>query len=147
MKALSNKLTLSSGKKKTYVSTPVFKSHSALLPSRRSVKNISASASREAKFSAKEDVADSDNPGFDDLVLDRQYYKDMGMDESEINDRKEFTDDDPDPDGQTYGLEDLYSPAEGLPQHVVEELFHKEQYGPQVLFVFAGMPIRHVEKL
>ncbi|GAX77278.1 hypothetical protein CEUSTIGMA_g4724.t1 [Chlamydomonas eustigma] len=79
-----------------------------------------------------------DNPDFDDLILDEELYKELGMSMDEIEQQKGATEaSEVDPEGFNLDFDDASSVSEELPLDVRLRLLDKQVYGPEAA-VFAG---------
>ena len=95
------------------------------LCSNRQVSRIALSSSRDQQPSQQLEDLDS-------VVLDDAYYKEMGMNQQDVEDQQALAANDIDPDADNYNLEDLFTPREGTPKEIVDAYFNQAVYGPEV---------------
>lgn len=94
-----------------------------------------------------------DNPDFDDLELNDEYYRDMGMTKEDIEDQMAFKASDIDPmvrrcriapwsimsttQGEDLSLDSLFKTRKGLPRHLMDQTEEAEKpgWGPEARLV------------
>lgn len=74
----------------------------------------------------------SENPSFDDIELDDDYYRSLGISEEELADQLSFLASDADPMGEDLGPEGLESQQLGASSYLMDEDMNESTWGPQV---------------
>jgi hypothetical protein len=75
---------------------------------------------------------DALEPSYDDLVLDDEYYKEMGVTKEEALGEMEASAEDLDPDGMNISFDDVAAVSEDVPESVRQVFESKDMFGPEV---------------
>lgn len=74
----------------------------------------------------------SANPDFDDIELDEDYYRSLGISEEELADQLAFLASDADPLGEELSPEGLGNQQQGASSYLMDEDMNETTWGPQV---------------
>lgn len=72
------------------------------------------------------------NPDFDDIELDEDYYRSLGISGEELADQLAFLANDADPMGEELGPEGLDNQQLGASSYLMDEDMNETTWGPQV---------------
>ena len=98
---------------------------------RRRHAHVYSQASAHSSYTASQDWK-SENPGFDDIELDEDYYRSLGISEEELADQFAFLASDADPMGEDLGPEGLEDQQLGASSYLMDEDMNDSTWGPQV---------------
>lgn len=85
----------------------------------------------QSSFTASQEWK-SANPGFDEIELDEDYYRSLGISEEELADQLAFLANDADPMGEDVAPEGLGKQQLGASSYLMDEDINEATWGPQV---------------
>lgn len=92
---------------------------------------VYSQTSARSSYTASQDWK-RENPDFDDIELNEDYYRSLGISEEELADQLSFLASDADPMGADLGPEDLESQQLGASSYLMDEDMNETTWGPQV---------------